>query len=270
MQDYKDFITKTLNEVADIARHSFGKVSGTTKPEDNNQVLTETDIQIGNVIVEAIKASYPEHNIIDEEAGVIDNGSRYTWVVDPIDGTSNFANGVPTYGIMVGLLEEGTPIAGGVALPSFSQLYVAVKGEGAVCNGNSIHVTAEQDLLKTLVAYGIDGHQENPQITSDETAMLSQIILGIRNLRSSNSAFDFMLVADGRYGGYLNRTSKIWDNVAPQIIVEEAGGVFTDFFGKTIEYENPLSKVDENFTMCAAPPALHERLQQIISQEHLR
>ena len=265
MHDYKDFIVGVLDEVSDIARSSFGKVLGTTKQEDNNQVLTETDIEIGNVIVNAIQAKYPEHNIIDEEAGVIDNSSKYTWVVDPIDGTSNFANGVPTYGIMVGLLEDATPIAGGVALPSFNQIYVATKGGGAFCNSSSIHVTAEQELLKTLVAYGIDGHQEKPQITIDETVLLAKIILGIRNLRSSNSAFDFMLVADGRYGGYLNRTSKIWDNVAPQIIIEEAGGIFTDFFGKSIDYTNPLSKVSENFTMCTAPPVLHKRLQQIVS-----
>lgn len=266
MQDYKDFIVKVLEEASGIARSSFGKVSGTTKPEDNNQVLTETDIEIGNAIVDAIRAKYPEHNIIDEEAGIVDNNSRYTWVVDPIDGTSNFANGIPTYGIMIGLLEDATPIAGGVALPSFNQVFVATKGNGAFCNGSPVHVTNEQDLLKTLVAYGIDGHQEDPSITTEETATLSRIILGIRNLRSSNSAFDFMLVADGRYGGYLNRTSKIWDNVAPQIIVEEAGGTFTDFFGKPIDYTNPLSKVAENFTMCAASAALHKNLQQIINQ----
>jgi len=265
MQDYKEFIRETLHQVSDIARASFGRVSGTTKPEDNNQVLTETDIEIGNAIVTAIKAKYPGHNIIDEEAGVIDNNSKYTWVVDPIDGTSNFANGVPTYGIMIGLLEDATPIAGGVSLPSFNQIYIAAKGEGAFCNGKPVQVTTEQDLLKTLVAYGIDGHQEDPQITTNETATLSKIILAIRNLRSSNSAYDFMLVADGRYGGYLNRTSKIWDNVAPQIILEEAGAVFTDFFGKPIDYKNPLSKVDENFTMCTAAPALHERLQQAIN-----
>lgn len=265
MQDYKEFILQILNEASDIARRSFGKVSGVTKPEDNNQVLTETDIEIGNAIVNAIRAKYSEHNIIDEEAGVVDNSSKYTWAVDPIDGTSNFANGIPTYGIMVGLLEDATPIAGGVALPSFNQVYVATKGGGAFCNGSPINVTAEQNLLKTLVAYGIDGHQENPRITTDETALLSKIILGIRNLRSSNSAFDFMLVADGRYGGYLNRTSKIWDNAAAQINVEEAGGIFTDFFGKPIDYTNPLSKVDENFTMCAASTLLHERLQQAIA-----
>lgn len=264
MQKYKDFILQTLATASVIATKSFGKVSGTTKPDDNNQVLTETDVQIGHAIVAAIQAKFPDHNVIDEEAGVIDKKSVYTWVVDPIDGTSNFANGVPTYAVMIGLLEGGTPIAGGIALPSFNQIYVATKGGGAFCGDKQIHVSSATELLKTLVSYGIDGHQENPQITTDETAVLSKIILAIRNLRSSNSAYDFALVADGRYGANLNRTSKIWDNVAPQIIIEEAGGVFTDFFGKPIDYANPLVRVDQNFTCCAGAPELHKQLQRVI------
>ena len=131
-----------------------------------------------------------------------------------------------------------------------------------------MHVTTETELLKLLVAYGIDGHQENPQITTDETATLSKIILAIRNLRSSNSAFDASLVADGRYGAWLNRTSKIWDNVAQQIVIEEAGGVYTDFFGRPVDYSDPLTKVDDNFTLCAAAPALHAQLQQIIASDN--
>lgn len=269
MEEYKQFILEVLHEASAIAIRNFGKVAGTTKPEDNNQVLTVTDIEIGDKIVSAIKAKYPAYNIIDEEAGVIDNRSVYTWVVDPIDGTSNFANGVPTYGVMIGLLEGAEPIAGGIALPSFKQTYVATKGEGAFCNNQPIHVTDETDLIKALVAYGIDGHQENPQLTTDETITLSKIILAIRNLRSSNSAYDFMLVADGRYGGYLNKTSKIWDNVAPQIIVEEAGGIYTDFYGQPIGYTDPLTKVNDNFTCCVASPALHMQLQQIIHDKEV-
>lgn len=264
MEQYKSFIAEILALTSNIALQNFGKVSGTTKPEDNNQVLTETDLEIGKTIVAAIREQFPDHNIIDEETGVVDNGSQYTWVVDPIDGTSNFANGVPTYGIMIGLLDGATPIAGGITLPSFGQTYVATKGGGTFCNEQQVRVTAETELMKLLVAYGIDAHQENPQITTDETATLSKIILAVRNLRSSNSAFDASLVADGRYGAWLNRTSKIWDNVAQQIVIEEAGGVYTDFFGRPVDYGDPLKKVDDNFTLCAAAPALHAQLQQII------
>lgn len=261
---YRDFIQSVLEEASLIALANFGKVTGTSKEADNNQVLTVTDLEIGKLMVERVQKSYPKFNVIDEEAGVIDKSSRYTWVIDPIDGTSNFANGVPEYGILIGLLEDGTPIAGGIALPSFHEIYTAEKGSGALCNGQSVRVTGEQELLSSLVAYGIDGHQEEPSITYEETRLLGEIVLAIRNLRSSNSTYDYAQVAKGAYGGYLNRTSKIWDNVGPHVVIEEAGGVYSDFYGQPMDYSNPLSKVDENFTMCTASPALHKQLLVII------
>lgn len=265
MNDYKDFLTEVLNNASNIARSNFGKVSGIVKTGDSNQVLTQTDIEIGKLIVSSISKSFPSHNIIDEEAGIIDNKSSYTWVVDPIDGTSNFANGIPTYGILVGLLDKNIPIVGGVSMPEFSEIYFAEKGKGAYCNGEKLKVSTENILINALVAYGIDGHQENPRLTGDECALLSKIIVQIRNLRSSNSVFDYMMVAKGKYGAYLSRTSKIWDNVAPQLIIEEAGGIYTDFFGKIIDYSDPLKKANHCFTFCAAPPTLHSLLQTIIN-----
>lgn len=262
---YRDFIESALNEASAIASANFGKVTGIAKGEDNNQVLTTTDLEIGTFLIAKVQEAYPQFNIIDEEAGIIDNSSRYTWVIDPIDGTSNFAKGVPEYGILIGLLDEGTPIAGGIALPSFNEIYTAEKGLGTLCNRQPVRVTDEQNLFSSLVAYGIDGHQENPSITHEETRLLGEIILAVRNLRSSNSTYDYALVAKGAYGGYLNKTSKIWDNVGPHIIIEEAGGVYSDFYGHPIDYSNPLSKVDENFTMCTASPTLHAQLQAIIN-----
>ena len=266
MNDYKSFIISALQDTSVIAVENFGKVSGVVKSGDNNQVLTETDLAVGNLIVNKVKQTFPAHNIIDEEAGVVDNNSRFTWVIDPIDGTSNFANGVPTYGIMVGLLEDESPIAGGIAMPSFDEIYLATKGEGAYCNDKKIKVTSEDNLLNALVAYGIDGHQEDPDTTKQEASLLANIVLGIRNLRSSNSVFDQVMVAGGKYGATLNRTSKIWDNVAQQIIIEEAGGKYTDFFGKPIDYSSPVSRANSNFTWCAASPILHRQLMQIISR----
>jgi myo-inositol-1(or 4)-monophosphatase len=96
--------------------------------------------------------------------------------------------------------------------------------------------------------------------------LLSDIILNIRNLRSSNSTFDQVLVAKGKYGATINRTSKIWDNVAQQIVIEEAGGIYTDFYGAPMDYSNPLAKVSDNFTFCAASPLLHQQLMEIINK----
>lgn len=263
--NYQDFIKNCLEEASKIALEKFGNVTSTVKPDDNNQVLTEADIAIGNLIIEKIKQEFPDYNIIDEEAGVVDNGSEYTWVIDPIDGTSNFAAGVPTYGIMLGLLKGNQPYAGGFIVPPSKELYLAEKGKGTTLNGVRITVAKEQNLLNCLVAYGIDSRKDNPDITRSELKVLAEIILNIRNIRSSGSEpIDVGYVASGKYGARLNLYAKIWDVVAGQIIVEEAGGLYTDFLGKPIDYSNPLTKTKLNFTCCAASPVLHKKLQEII------
>lgn len=264
---YKDFITQSLKEASQIAGKRFGKVTGMVKDGDTNQVLTETDLEIGRLLIGKVQTEFPDYNIIDEEAGVIDKNSNYTWVIDPIDGTSNFAGGIPLYGIMLGLLKEDTPIAGGLALPVFSEIYTAEKGKGAYCNSERINIGKETDLDNALVAYGIDGNRENPQFTRNECALLADIILNVRNVRISNSAFDTAMVIKGSYGAFINRTSKIWDNVAQQIIVEEAGGIYTDFFGNPIDYSNALSRSQDNFTFIASTPVLHGQLLKIIKSQ---
>lgn len=262
---YTAFIEHTLISAAQIANTHFGKVSQTVKAGDNNQVLTEADIAIGKQIVAAIQATYPNHNVIDEEAGVINNESKLTWVVDPIDGTSNFAEGLPTYGIMIGLLENDEPIAGGISLPAFEEVFIGGVDTPATKNGSPVTVSQQSHLLDSLVAYGIDGHQENPDRTTAEVAILKDIILGIRNLRTTNSAYDMAKTVEGKYGVFLNQTTKIWDNVAIQAVIEAAGGVCTDFFGKSIDYSNHLERSQENFTICAGAPQLHTQIQELVA-----
>jgi myo-inositol-1(or 4)-monophosphatase len=259
--NYSTFLHDQLTQAAETAATYFGKVSGTVKAGDTNQVLTEADLAIGKQIVAAVQHTYPEHNVIDEEAGVIDRGSRYTWVIDPIEATSNFAAGLPQYGIMIGLLEDAAPIAGGIIAPVFNKLYLAEKGKGATCNGQLIHVTSETKLINTLVSYGIDGHQEAPERTREECCVLADIVLAVRNLRNSGcEALDPMYVAEGRYGGRINLTSKIWDNVAPHIIATEAGALWTAADGSDIDYSHPLTKAEQNFSFCVASPILHQQL----------
>jgi myo-inositol-1(or 4)-monophosphatase len=263
--DYSTFLERELTKAAETARTFFGKVSGVVKPGDNNQVLTEADVAIGKQLVEAVQTAYPDHNVIDEEAGAIDKKSRFTWVIDPIEATSNFAAGLPQYGIMVGLLEDATPIAGGIIAPAYNKLYLAQKGKGATCNGEPIHATDQSDLLSVLVSYGIDGHQEDPERTMQECRVMADIILGCRNMRNTGcEALDPMYVAEGRYGARVNTTSKIWDNVAPQIIAQEAGALWTTANGEPQDYSRPLTRMDENFTFCVASPVLHAQLQVII------
>lgn len=253
-----------MQEANTLAMQFFGNVSASVKPDDNNQVLTEADLAIGKLLVEKSKSTFPTFNIIDEEAGVIDNGSDYTVVIDPIDGTSNFANALPFFGVFIGILRHSTPVAGAIGLPAFGDIYTAEKGKGAFRNGEPLHVGDVNELKNALVAYGIDGHQERPDSTHAEIRLLGDIVLAVRNLRSSNSAFDIAAVADGRYGLFLNQTTKIWDNVAAHIVIEEAGGLYTDFWGNPIDYTDALARAQDNYTVCAGAPAFHTAVQRII------
>lgn len=261
--NHKDFLIDALTETSVLAQNYAGKVRGVTKPGDNNQVLTAADLAIGKMLIGRIQSHFPEHNIIDEEAGVIDNNSAFTWVIDPIDGTSNFASGSPLYGSIIGLLHEGVPVLGGATLPAFHDLFWAEQGNGASRNGEPIHVASEASLLSSLVSYGIDGHQENPSLSEAEGHFIGELVLNIRNLRSSGSLFDALLVAQGCYGAALVRTSKIWDNVGIHCIVSEAGGVYTDFIGNEINYSEPTTKAAQNFTARACAPNLSTPLTEL-------
>jgi len=261
---YADFIESVLREASIIANKNFGKVVGRIKPHDSTQVLTDTDIEIGSYLVGEVRKNYPTHNIIDEESGAIDNGSDFTWVIDPIDGTANFAVGVPTYGAMIGLLEKSVSIAGGLSLPSFNQIITAEKDKGAYLNKELIKVSSETDLSNTLIAIGMDPDKEDPDKIRNQMKISAEVLLNSRNLRSSNSVFDLVMLAKGSYGGWISLSGKIWDNVGPQIVLEEAGAVYTDYLGNPIDYSDPLTKTELNYTNCVASPVLHKKLQEII------
>lgn len=268
MTNYQTFINNILVEASNIATTHFGQVSSTVKADDPNQVLTEADLKIGKFLVDQVKQVYPSFNVIDEEAGVIDKNSNFTWVIDPIDGTSNFAQGLPHYGVMIGLLDQGEPIAGGVVLPAFSEIYVAEKGQGVWLNGKQITVVYDKKLVDSLISYGIDGHPNQKEKTHQEMRLLEGLVLSTRNIRSSNSAYDFMMVVAGKYGAYLNKSSKIWDNVAPQVMIEEMGGKYTDFSGERLSYDQPLTRASENFEYCAAiSEQVHQEIMKICQQE---
>lgn len=263
-----EFLHRELAAAARIAVGYFGTVDAVVKGGDPNQVLTEADIAIGAMLVRAVRSTYPEHNVVDEEAGVVDNGSRYTWVIDPIEATSNFAAGIPEYGIMMGLLDDGTPVAGGVVVPEHRRYYAAEKGCGATLNGRPISVTADADLDDVLVSFGFDGDRDDPARTARECQVLAGIALACRNtVNSGCEAVDPMLVAEGRLGGRVNMSSRIWDNVAPHIIAEEAGAVWSAADGSPIDYSRPTERAAENYTFCVAPAALHRRLTSIVRRE---
>lgn len=263
---YKDVVTDLLRKSSLIAKNYFGNVDVSIKKGDNNQVLTKADLEIGSFLVSSLQRVFPNYNTIDEESGIHDKGSEYTWIIDPIDGTGNFAMGLPHYGIIVGLLENDVPIVGGVALPYFDEIYYAEKGKGATKNGEAIMISDKKELIRTLVAYGMDSHKDDPEFTDNEMKLVAGLVKGSQNLRASNSIYDAMMVTTGKYGGYLNQHMRIWDVVGPQVIITEAGGVVTDIQGNEIDYTDPIKKSSNHFTFLSSAKGLFPELLSIVKQ----
>lgn len=262
-------LTPTFQRASDAAAlilmESFGKIKNIQLKQDQSNVVTQADFDSEKKIVEIIEQDFPDHNIIGEETGFRNKNSEYTWIVDPLDGTSNFASSIPWFGILIGLLKGEEVIAGAMYLPFFKQYYYAEKGLGATCNGEPIKVSEEKELKRTLFAYCLD-YSEEPGKTDFETRVIGNLVRNIRNLRGTNCVVDFGYVADGRFGGVATQSTRIWDIVAPAIIISEAGGKVTDFHGNPHKFLVSEQHYQDNYTIVCASPVLHAEAMQLIEK----
>lgn len=259
----EEFIGKTLKDAGEICMKGLGHLKKITNKGDQSNVVTEVDLASEKAIIARIKRSFPHDTIIAEETGFYEKNTSHCWIIDPIDGTSNFAAGIPWFGIMIARLEDWTVTESGIFLPAMNELYYAEKGNGAYLNGHRIKVTGEKSLKNVLVAYGID-YSEDTKKTDGEMKLLQKIVSACRNLRATNSAVDDCYVASGKFGASLNQQTMIWDDAAPSLIVEEAGGVYTDIDGKPINFETSKETYLQNYTSFAATPTLHKQIMQLI------
>jgi len=230
------------------------------KDADPNQVVTDADLAIGKKLKSRIHERFPHDSQIDEEWGTVRGSSAITWVIDPIDGTSNFAAGSPLFGVMVGVLEHGRPVAGGVSLPALSETYVAAVGQGAYLNGSKLELKAGGAMAEQLVAYGMDFH---PSETALDYRTMESIASRCQGIRMSNSIFDCMMVAKGVYAASMHRRNRIWDCVAPHVIIQESGGAFSTMEGDVPDYRNPLTKTTQVYSMLACAPDFHRAVTDI-------
>lgn len=258
-------IKEALYAASEILMNSFGKIKNIQLKQDQSNVVTQADLDSEKAIVDIIEKAYPDHNIIGEETGFRNKNSEYTWIVDPLDGTSNFASHIPWFGVLIGVLKGEEAIAGGMYLPCFDEYYFAEKGKGAFRNGIKIQVNQEQELKRTLFSYCLD-YSEEPGKTDFETRVIGNLVRNIRNLRCTNCVVDFGYVADGRLGGCATQSTKIWDIVAPSIVITEAGGRVTDFNGKPHRFLVTEENYLDNYTIVSASPVLHAQVMDQIAK----
>jgi len=199
--------------------------------EGINNLVTEADHAAEKAIFEVIRNNYPDHFILSEESGELIQESTYKWIIDPIDGTVNFANGIPLCCVSIALEQEGTIVMGAVYNPFLKELFFAQKGWGATLNSNNIQVSKKEKVGSSCLVTGFPYtylDMENGPLQIFEKLIRK----GIPVRRLGSAAIDLCWVAAGRFDGFYEHKLQAWDSAAGFLIVEEAGGKVTDFSGK--------------------------------------
>ncbi len=258
-------IKNALKEASTILMSNFGEMIEGNIKESQSSIVTEMDVAAERKIAHIITGKYPGHGIIGEEKGVVLTGSEYTWVIDPIDGTSNYAAGIPWFGTLIALFQNDTPLAAGAYLPYYDLLYYAEQGKGAFCNDKPLQVTRETSLKNLLFAYATDWSDNTPKVQK-ETDLLRDIIQHVRNMRATNCLIDFCFVADGRFGGNINHKCKIWDIAAPYLLIREAGGVMTDLQGNDIRFGLSIEDYMNDYKVMASGSNCFDELLSVVNK----
>jgi myo-inositol-1(or 4)-monophosphatase len=229
---------------------NFTKPVTAKQKESQSSIVTETDLESEKVIIDIIRSQFPEHNIISEECGFTDNRSEFTWVIDPLDGTSNFASGIPWFGVLISLFKGNEPVMGGAYLPVGDDIYFAEKGRGAFKNGEPLPRLENKDLKDSLFAFCVD-YTEDQVFLNRGLELYKSIVKRSRNIRSTNCLIDFIYVAEGKFGGVMNLNTRVWDISALGLIISEAGGVMKNANGSEIKYSINQNLIEENFPVIA-------------------
>jgi myo-inositol-1(or 4)-monophosphatase len=193
-------------------------------------LVTEMDRLSERTVVEALLASFPDHGIMAEEETMIRNDSGYMWIIDPLDGTTNYAHGYPCFSVSVALEYEEEVVVGVVYDPMRDELFSAQKGAGARLNGTAIRVSTVDTLIRSLLSTGFPYDRKVSEKNNLE--YFHDLLMASQEVRRDGSAaLDLCYVASGRFDGFWELKLKPWDVAAGSLIVREAGGLVSDFSG---------------------------------------
>ena len=251
--------TTLLNAVqagAAQIQHYFNGEFKISNKEGINNLVTEADHAAEKAIIEVIQADYPEHFILSEETGELKTDSEYKWIIDPIDGTVNFANGIPLCCVSIGIEKEGQMVMGAVYNPFMNEMFFAQKGFGASLNDKKISVSNKTEVIKSCLVTGFPyTYLDAPNGPIQVFEKLVRKGIPVRRLGSA--AIDLCWVAAGRFDGFYEHNLQAWDSAAGFLIVEEAGGKVTDFKG---DYYSPYQP-----HIIATNGKIHDELLKVVN-----
>ena len=257
-----NLITKACMKASRSLIRDFGEIENlqvsTKGPGD---FVTSADKRTEKILIEELQKAHPEYGIITEETGVINKHNlKNRWIIDPIDGTMNFLNGIPQFAISIGYEEQGEIKCGIIFNPIMNEMFIAEKGNGAFLNNSRIRVSNKKSIKNALLVTG--GPKGDSKIKDKIFSEYINVSKNVSNVRKFGSAaLDIAYVASGRFDGTWHRELNYWDIAAGIIILKEAGG-FIDFF--EVDDKAPLKK-----NILASNSNIHSELRDLIIKKNI-
>lgn len=252
MLDKIEFIAR---EAGEIIRKGFHESISIEYKTNLSNIVTNIDKAAEQKIISFVKQEFPGHGIIAEESGAQDAAAEYKWIIDPLDGTTNFAHKLPIFSVSIGIMKGKETIFGLVYDVIRDTVYKAEKGSGSFKNGKKINVSSNSDLRKSVLVTGFPYDiKKNPNNAIEK---FNAFLLNSRAVRRLGSAaIDFCYVASGVFDGFWEVHLNPWDIAGGKLIVEEAGGLVTNFHGEKI---TPFSK-----QILATNKGVHKKMMNIL------
>jgi len=224
-----DFIQDLAKQAGNVLLSHFGQDKGLIKQRSTvKDAATKYDKMVDEMIIQTIRERYPDHGLLTEESGSLEGNPDWLWIVDSLDGTSDFASSNPLFSVCLAVMHQGELILGTIYAPAINELYLAEKGNGAYLNGTRIHVSETGDLRQSYVFY-CEGGEKDRQITGNIFNKVYPEVIDMRKLGSAG--LETAWVAAGKGEAYFTTKIEPWDVAPGVLLVREAGGKVTDFTG---------------------------------------
>ncbi len=253
------FATELIREAGNLLLERRARGHDIEFKGRHSDLVTDTDRLSEKLLVTALRKAYPRDAILSEESGLHSGSSDYTWVVDPLDGTANFASGVPDFGVILGRMRGAEPVFGAMYVPADDALYLAERGSGATRNGKRISVGRAETLQEVLVDHSFH-FSENLGRVAREMQVFRSIWPHVRGIRSSGCLRYLAQLAEGQLGAFIAHELGLWDIVGSSVILEEAGAHITDLDGHPLDLTVDERSAQRRLQAVGANAELHKQL----------
>ena len=237
MMEIKSFAVDLARNAGALLKKKFNKTHKIQYKGDIN-LVTEADKMSENLIIKSIRREFPDHGILSEESPAVAGSGKIRWIVDPLDGTTNYAHGYPVFCVSIALENDGKVVLGVIYDPMREELFSTVRGKGVYLNGKNLSVSYIRDISRSLLATGFPYDiRESRENNLDYFSRMAVNVQAIR--RAGAAALDLAYLAAGRFDGFWELKLKPWDTAAGCLMVEEAGGSVSDLAGKPWNISSP-------------------------------